>query len=84
MYRLRIFNKIEVGRLDSTLSLFVINFVQHTYFINFQADWSEFDSVDRTKVQSKFLGQAGWMVFLKKKKKKKKHSPNFRQKIHIT
>ena len=30
LYRLRIFNKIEVGRLDSTLSVFVIIFVLHT------------------------------------------------------
>ena len=30
LYRLRIFNKIEVSRLDSTLSLFVIIFVLHT------------------------------------------------------
>ena len=30
LYRLHIFNKIEASRLDSTLSLFVIIFVQHT------------------------------------------------------
>ena len=32
LYRLRIFNKIEVSRLDSTLSVFVI--IRTTYFIN--------------------------------------------------
>ena len=31
LYRLRIFNKIEVSRLDSTLSLFVI--IHTSYFI---------------------------------------------------
>ena len=30
LYRLRIFNKIEIGRLDSTLSVFVIIRTTHT------------------------------------------------------
>ena len=30
LYRLHLFNKIEVSRLDSTLSVFIIIFVLHT------------------------------------------------------
>ena len=34
LYRLQIFNKLEVSRLDSTLSVFVI--IRTTYFITFE------------------------------------------------
>ena len=29
---------------------------------NFKVDWTEFDSVDRTKVQTEFLGQVSWTI----------------------
>ena len=44
LYRLRIFNKIEISRLDSTLSVFVI--IRTTYFIMGKDTFLKVDTIE--------------------------------------